>query len=140
MHTFFINTSKKELNGYDVLFDIHRESKSLVSMDCLMPEWYDAEKGYTSCVKKMSDMIEGYTELNNAFNLIVYIDLLEYKAYSSIERDEFHDGEREVCCAAMQILFTHVVRESLIKELSDSGRMPNNVLLMFGQEKAFAPY
>ena len=26
MHTFFINTSKKELNEYDVLFDIHYEN------------------------------------------------------------------------------------------------------------------
>ena len=77
MHTFFINTSKKELNEYDVLFDIHYEKKTLVSMECPMSDWYDGDKGYMACVKQMSDMIDGYVELNNAFNLIIYIDLSE---------------------------------------------------------------
>ena len=74
MHTFFINTSKKELNEYDVLFDIHYEKKTLVSMKCPMSDWSDGDKGYMACVKQMSDMIDGYVELNNAFNLIIYID------------------------------------------------------------------
>lgn len=140
MHTFFINTSKKELNGYDVLFDIHRENKTLVSMDCPMSDWYDPDKGYPACVKRMSDMIDGYVELNNAFNLIIYIDLPENKAYSSIQRDAFHDKEREECCRAMHILFTHVVGESIVQSLTDSGRRPQNVLIMFGEEKRFTDF
>ena len=140
MHTFFINTSKKELNGYDVLFDIHRENKNLVSIDCQMSDWYDPDKGYIACVKRMSDMIDGYVELNNAFNLIIYIDLPENKAYSSIQRDAFHDQEREECSRAMHILFTHVVSESIVQSLTDSGRRPQNVLIMFGEEKKFADF
>ncbi|MBE6916696.1 MAG: hypothetical protein E7470_02150 [Ruminococcaceae bacterium] len=140
MHTFFINTSQKELNGYDVLFDIHRENKALVSMECPMSDWYDPDKGYIACVKQMSDMIDGYVELNNAFNLIIYIDLPENKAYSSIQRDAFHDKEREECCRAMHILFTHVVSESIVHMLTESGRRPQNVLLMFGEEKRFADF
>ncbi len=140
MHTFFINTSKKELNACDILFDIHYENKTLVSMDCLMSDWYDKEKGYTACVKQMSDMIDGYVELNNAFNLIVYIDLPENKAYSSIQRDAFHDKERDECCSAMHVLFTHVVSESIVQELVDSGRRPQNVLIMFGEEKKFTDF
>lgn len=140
MHTFFINTSKKELSGCDILFDIHFENKTLVSMDCPMADWYDKDKGYLSCVRKMSDMIDGYVELNNAFNLIIYIDLPEYKAYSSIERDEFHDMERDECCAAMHVLFTHVISETILKELSDYGRRPNDLLIMFGQEKKFITF
>ena len=140
MHTFFINTSKKEFSACDVLLDIHYEQKALVSLECLMANWYDEDKGYSSCVKKMCDMIDGYSEINNTFNLIVYIDLPEYKVYSSIARDEFHDKAREECCNAMHILFTHVIRESILKELIDTGREPKRVLLMFGQEKKFATF
>lgn len=140
MHTFFINTSKRELNEYDVLFDIHYESKTLLAMECLMSDWYDKDKGYIACVKQMSDMIDGYVEINNAFNLIVYIDLTEIKVYSSIQRDAFHDKERDECCRAMHVLFTHVVSESIVKELVDSGRRPQNVLIMFGEEKKFTDF
>ena len=140
MHTFFINTSKKELSEYDVLFDIHYENKTLVTMDCPMADWYDSDKGYLACVKQMSDMIDGYVELNNAFNLIIYIDLSENKAYSSIQRDAFHDKDRDECCRAMHILFTHVVSESILNELVNSGRRPQNVLIMFGEEKKFTDF
>lgn len=140
MHTFFINTSKKELNEYDVLFDIHYEKKTLVSMECPMSDWYDSDKGYMACVKQMSDMIDGYVELNNTFNIIIYIDLSENKAYSSIQRDAFHDKDRDECCRAMHILFTHVVSESIVDELVNSGRRPQNVLIMFGEEKCFMDF
>ena len=140
MHTFFINTSKKSLNDYEVLFDIHYENKSLVSMECPISEWYHEETGYLACVRQMGDLIEGYQELNNAFNLILYIDLPENEVYSSIQRDGYHDKERAECCQAMQILFTHMVNTSLVSALSDSGRKPQNVLIMFGVEKQFADY
>lgn len=140
MHTFFINTSKKSLNGYEVLFDIHYENKALVSMDCPMSDWYDKEKGYVACAKQMSDMIDGYVELNNAYNLIIYIDLSDNKVYSSIPRDAFHDKDREECCRAMHILFTHVISESIVEELVNSGRRPQDVLVMFGEEKKFTNF
>lgn len=140
MHTFFINTSKKDVTGYDVLFDVHYERKNLVTLDCLLSDWYDKEKGYSACVRRMSEMIDGYVELNNAFNLIIYIDLPENKAYSEIARDAYHDREREACCCAMHTLFTHVMRESIVEELVDSGRRPQNVLLMFGEEKQFTDF
>lgn len=140
MHTFFINTSKKELNEYKILFDIHHENKTLVSMDCPMADWYDGDKGYVACVKRMGDMIDGYVELNNAFNLIIYVDLSENEAYSSIQRDAFHDNDRDACCRAMHVLFTHVISESVVAELVNSGRRPQNVLIMFGEEKRFSDF
>ena len=140
MHTFFINTSKRELDGYDILFDIHYENKALVSMECPMSDWYDSDKGYAACVRKMSEMIDSYAELNNAFNLIVYVDLPENAVYSSIQRDAFHDGERDECCRAMHILFTHIISESIVQELINSGRKPQNVLIMFGEEKKFTDF
>lgn len=137
MHTFFVNTSQKKFNEYDVLFDIHYEKMSLVSMDCSIGDWYDRDKGYHACVKRMSDMIDGYVAIDNAFDLIIYIDLPENEAYSSIPRGAFNDKAREECCRAMHILFMHIVSESIVKELVDSGRKPQNVLIMFGEEKKF---
>lgn len=137
MHTFFINTSNKVLSGYDVLFDIYRENKTFVCMDCPISDWYDEDKGYLSCVKQMSEMIDGYVELNNAYNLIIYVDLPENKVYSSIPRDEYHDDDRDECSRAMHILYTHIIGNSIIYELSNSGRKPQDVLIMFGEEKHF---
>lgn len=140
MHTFFINTSRKDLNGYEVLFDIHYENKALVSMHCPMAGWYDTDEGYAVCVKQMGDMIDGYAEMNNAFNLIIYIDLSEYEAYTSIRRDAFHDRERDECCRAMHILFTHVISESILDALVNEGRRPQNLLILFGEEKRFTDF
>lgn len=137
MHTFFINTSSKSINSYDVLFDIHYENKTLVTLECPMADWYKKENGYAVCVAQMGNMIDGYVELNNAFNLIVYIDLPEIKAYADITRDALHDREREACCRAMHILYTHVITESLLAELNNAGRHPQNALVLFGQEKKF---
>ncbi|MBO5868161.1 MAG: hypothetical protein J6Q54_04560, partial [Oscillospiraceae bacterium] len=138
MHTFFINTSAKSINSYDVLFDIHHENKTLVTLECPMADWYKKENGYAAQVVQMGDMIDGYVELNNAFNLIIYVDLPEVKAYAAIERDALHDREREACCRAMHILYTHVIYSTLVSELINSGRHPQNVLVLFGQEKKFS--
>ncbi len=128
------------MNEYDVLFDIYYENKKFVSMNCPISDWYDQKKGYTACIKQMCDMIDGYVELNNAFNLIIYIDLPENEEYSSIPRDEYHDKVREECNRAMHILYTHVVSESIVADLASSGRMPQSVLLMFGEEKQFLDF
>lgn len=138
MHTFFINTSKKEPESYDVLFDIHRENKTFVSIKCPLSDWTDTDKGFMSCARQMGEMIDGYAALNNAFDLIVYIDLLENNEYSSIERDAFYDKARDECSRALHILFTHVMSKTIVHELTESGRKPNNVLIMFGEQKMFA--
>lgn len=141
MHTFFINTSNESFEDkYEVLFDIHYENRTLVSLDYPLSDWYDPEKGYMDCLKKMSDMIDGYVELNNAFNLIIYIDLSGNEEYSSIVRDAFHDRERQECLSAMQILFTHAINQSIVEELVDAGRKPQDVLIMFGADKKFSNF
>lgn len=135
MHTFFINTSKKAFKDYDVLLDIYYENKALVSQDCRLPDWYDAGKGYLHCVQQMSEMIDSCAELNNAYNLILYLDLSENETYSSIPTDEFHTREREACLYAMIMLFTHIIKTTIVAELTKSGRKPQNTLIMFGEDK-----
>ena len=45
MHTFFINTSGKELGNYSEILEIQHETRRLVSLECPLTEWNDEEKG-----------------------------------------------------------------------------------------------
>ena len=135
MNTFFINTSKKQWKEYGVLFDIDVESKKLVRMDCPLADWMDPEKGYKSCLRKMGEMIDGYVELNNAFDLIVYVDLLEVRSYAGIKKTAKEEETRQVHAEALKIAYRHLLQKTIVSDLADSGRGPQEVLLMFGEEK-----
>lgn len=135
MHTFFINTSKKEFKAYNVLFDIHLENKTLVTMQCPLADWWDGEKGYAACVKTMGEMIDGYAELNNAFNVIIYVDLNENAGYTAIPRDEEHQRERDEYCGALHLLYRYLFVRSITDKLINLGRDPQSVLVMFGEDK-----
>lgn len=135
MNTFFINTSKKQWKEYGVLFDIDDESKKLVRMDCPLADWMDPEKGYKSCFRKMGEMIDGYVELNNAFVLIVYVDLLEVCSYADILKTDGWEETRQTHASALKIAYRHLFQKTIVSDLADSGREPQEVLLMFGEEK-----
>lgn len=135
MNTFFINTSKKQWKEYGVLFDIDAESKKLVRMDCPLADWMDPEKGYKSCFRKMGEMIDGYVELNNAFDLIVYVDLLEVCSYADIPKTDDREETRQTHASALKIAYRHLFQKTIVSALADSGRGPQEVLLMFGEEK-----
>ena len=135
MNTFFINTSKKQWKEYGVLFDIDVESKKLVRMDCPLADWMDPEKGYKSCFRKMGEMIDGYVELNNAFDLIVYVDLLEVGSYADIQKTDDGEETRQMHASALKIAYRHLFQKTIVSALADSGRGPQEVLLMFGEEK-----
>lgn len=135
MHTFFINTSKTEFKPYDVLFDIHLENKTLVTMQCPLGDWWDEEKGYRACVKTMGNMIDGYVELNNAFNVILYVDLTENAGYTAIPRDPMNQREREEYCEALQRIYRYLFLQSMTHDLIEEGRKPKSVLIMFGVDK-----
>ena len=134
MHTFFINTSKRDFENYDVLFDIHRENKRLIPMQCDLDRWHDPEEGYAACVKSMSDVINSYTEITDTFQLIIYIDLTEIKQYT--EKFAALDGEeRKLYNQAVRMLFSQMVRDTIVKKLDNDRRRPQNTLLMFGVDK-----
>ena len=73
MHTFFINTSDKNVDEGKILFDINYENRALVALKCRIEDWPDKEKGYLACVEKMSEMMDMYDDMNKRFNLIIYI-------------------------------------------------------------------
>ena len=118
-----------------MLFDIDDESKKLVRMDCPLADWMDPEKGYKSCFRKMGEMIDGYVELNNAFVLIVYVDLLEVCSYADIQKTDDREETRQTHASALKIAYCHLFQKTIVSALADSGRGPQEVLLMFGEEK-----
>ena len=119
MHTFFINTSHKNLGYYEELFDIYVENMVLVPLECPMSQWYHPEQGYAGCVNKMSALIDGFVEINDAFNLILYVDLSEQDMYASLPRDPLSDIKRNACLSAMRTLLTHVVNDTIVRVLKD---------------------
>lgn len=137
MHTFFLNASQKELSSSNALFDVYLANKTLVTMECPLSKWWDAQNGYKSCVKTMGEMIDVYADLNNAYNLIVFIDLTENSSYGKIQRDEMHQKERDELSSALRTLYAYFIKSTVVDELVESGREPNSVLIMFGEDKRF---
>lgn len=129
MHTFFINTSEKELENYDGFFEVQHETRQLVSLECPMSKWQDKNAGYEACVDKMGEMIDSYKDITNEFNLIIYVDLLPYKDYTSISMDKHL--ERSSCLAAMHAMLKHHICATMVKRLNDYGREPKQVLIIF---------
>lgn len=140
MHTFFINTSKKILDDYKVLFDVYYENRTLVPINCELDKWYDEAQGSSLCVKKMCEMVDNYAELGNDFNLVIYTDLTEVETYAKIERDRFEEDERVACAKALKLMISNMIGRSLVNKLVTSGLEPRETLLMFGVDKRFGDY
>lgn len=133
MHTFFVNTTGKELENYAKIFEIQHETRRLVSLDCSLTEWHDEEKGYKACVSKMGKLIDSYKDINNDFNLIFYVDLLAYEAYTSIPTHK--DRERYACLKVLRSVLKHYIKGTFVDEMNDCGRLPQKVLLIFEENQ-----
>ena len=133
MHTFFINTSGKNLENYSNILEIQHETRRLVSLECPLTEWNNEEEGYKYCVHKMGELIDTYKNINNDFNLIFYIDLLSYDTYTSIPMNKHR--ERYACLKALRSILKHYIKCTFLEEMNDNGRYPQEVLLIFEENK-----
>lgn len=133
MHTFFINTSGKDLGNCAELFEIQTETRRLVPLDCPLAKWNDQNEGYEACVKHMGEQIDNYKDINNDFNLILYIDLLNYEAYTAIPMKKHR--ERYACLKALRSLLKHYIRNTLLQKMEDTGRAPKEILLIFEENE-----
>ena len=133
MHTFFVNTSGLALENYKEILEMQHETRKLVSLDCPIETWTSEETGYKSLARKMGELIDSYKEINNTYNLIVYVDLITYAEYASIPMDKHL--ERDACLKSMYMLLTRYIRETLEKELCDCGRDPQGIVIVFEQNR-----
>ncbi len=125
MHTFFLNTTDKVFENYNEIFDIQHETRKLVDIPFFRKK--DGEPDFEACVQRMGELIDNYKDINNDFNVIIYIDLTSCKEYSSIPLGSHR--ERFACVKAMISVFLRYVRCALIDKLS--GMTPREVLIIF---------
>lgn len=136
MNTFFINTSAMLTEAYSDLLDVYIENKKLVRLNCLFSDWNDEKKGYLSCAHHISELIDGYVELDNDFQLIFYVDLTEYPNYSDVVKKDDSEVRRSSFTKVLTVLYRHLIGKTLFSELTEKyGKIPKNVLIMCGGEK-----
>ena len=130
MHTFFINTSGKELFSYKGIMDIEEVNRKLFLLNCPLKDWSDKITGYVSCADRIGELIDNYREINNDFNLVVYIDLLSVPEYVSAFR-KADDSCKKACQYAYYSVISDWMKKTLIKELNDHAREPLEMILIF---------
>ena len=133
MHTFFINTSKQELNIFDEVFDIPREVRELITIDCPLEQWMDPENGFKGCIRKMGEIIDSYKDVTNDFNLILYVDMISFRQYTALALSEHR--ARSACTEVMHMLLRHYINDTLVFELEAVGRKASAVLVIFEENK-----
>ena len=133
MHTFFINTSKQELNIFDEIFDIPREVRELITLDCPLDRWMDPDNGFKNCIHRMGEIIDSYQDVTNDFNLILYVDMIAFRQYTALPLDEHR--ARSACTQAVHMLLRHYIRDTLVFELEAVGRKASSVLIIFEENK-----
>lgn len=134
MHTFFINTSAKDFtDGIDIL-DIQREIRKYSSFRCCLSAWYETGKGYESCALKISELINSYKDVKNDYNLIIYVDLLEFAEIAArlTANTGAFPGEGPVYTLMQQIII-HLLHETICAKLDELGCVPGEILVIFEQ-------
>ena len=132
MHTFFINTSDKNVDEGKILFDINYDNRTLVAMKCRIEDWPDKQKGYLAYVEKMSEMMDMY-DMNGQFNLIIYIDLSTMQK-EALEQDAMANSYKGYM-EALSIVYCRIMRNTVINALECRSRSPKEILIMFGTEE-----
>ncbi len=127
MHTFFINTTKDDLRQCNDILEIKTIQRQLVPLACPFSDWNDEKKGYLSCVDEIEEKIDNYKDINNTFNLLVFVDSLEFETLLPKT-----DDRRMGSCylKALKLLIGYFIKESIFQELENRGRKPADVLVI----------
>lgn len=132
MHTFFINTTNREIEKYSILFDIGYENRNLIPMSCVIDHWFDAKDELFACADRIIETIDIHSEMVGEYNLIIAIDI---SAFKPEQEDNTALYRKEANSAALRMLLEQAVCETLLSRLEKSGRKPNESLIMFVESK-----
>lgn len=134
MHTFYINTSGKELPLERGFLDIPEESRQILFLNCPLSSWMDEAGGYRSCVYQIGEQIDSYEEVDHCFNLVLYVDLFSVKGLA--ERLHTDDKKtKEQNWWVVYALLTHYFRSTLVERLVNVGLEPKETVILFTAEK-----
>ena len=129
MHTFFINTSDKDILSDRNILDIEEINKDLILLDYPLKKWKEEDWGYHDCANKIGELIDNYKEINNDFDIVIYVDLMTIPMYSSVLLCN-DDNKKTACHFAFYSVICNYIRKTLITELNDHARVPLEVIVI----------
>ena len=135
MHTFFINTSDRDFMSDKEIMDIEITNRKLLFLNYYLKDWQDSKKGYIACADKISELIDNHKDINNDFNIVIYVDLTAIEMYNSLEPGIDNHLKREACLFAFYSVLKHYIDDTLIKRLSDFARVPVETVIIFEENK-----
>lgn len=135
MHTFFINTSDRDLMSDREIMDIELTNRQLIMLNYSLKEWKDTKKGYIACAEKISELIDTHKDINNDFGLVIYVDLTAIKLYDSLIPNIDNHLKREACLFAFYSVIKHYIQDTLVKRLNDFAREPVETVIIFEENE-----
>lgn len=130
MHTVFINTTENKIGGrFDSLKNA-KDLKKLMYVDCPFPQWSEEEGGYRVITEQIATFIDTFNNVTNDYNLVVYVDLLQYFDLLKIDFFAEDDVEQiflsELCKSAV----ARIISTTILKKLEEEGRRPTETTLL----------
>lgn len=140
MHTVFINASNAPIGGRIDTLQLEKEFKKLLYVDCPLEKWKDPEKGLPQCVRQISEFANSYRDVNNEFNLIVYVDMPLLAAQAQIELltdpEKKDPVEQKARYDALVAMLSRTVATQLYDVLQEQGRSPKEKVLLLLERPA----
>ena len=98
--------------------------KKVIVLSCPLSSWF-SDGGYKELVKVLTDRIDNDSELDNALNVIVFVNLSQWKSYLYSKPDEL-DLDRVALYDMLVAVLTHVVSHTLRERLVEVERLPED--------------
>ena len=136
MHTVFVNASGNPVGGRLDVLGMEKEFKRFIMMDSPLPQWYDRDRGYDRCALRLGEMIDSYQEINNRFNLIVYVDLMAIPEYAAVCGRDTDVVEQNVTYELLRGAVTRLMVSTVYDRLDALGRRPADKLLLLLEQNA----
>lgn len=137
MHTVLINASKNHISEQMDALWMEREYQQIITMNCPLDAAGGWKKGFASCALKIGEQIDISKDINNDFNLVVYMDYLEMEKHF---RELFPDLDSETWVEngvyeTVRDALAHLFATALYQELDDKNRLPREKILLLLEQK-----
>lgn len=130
MHTVFINTTNNKIGSrFDMLKNV-KELKKLMCVDCPLETWDTEEQGFKSITRRISDYIDTYNDINNDYNIIIYIDMIEVFEFMDVDFFNKSNVEKEIIRDICKSMIVRLIVSTLVTRLTEIGRTPTEFPLL----------
>lgn len=137
MHTVFMNASQTSLGDHlDVLW-MEKEYKQYFVLDCPLTVPDGLDKGFAACARKIGEQIDIHKDINNDFNMVIYVDYLEMETHFRELFSEYDSDfwtENAVYEIARSAL-SHLFATSLHAALEYENRLPREKMLLVIEQR-----